>query len=107
MSSLIGAAVLVCDSILANRVAHNARNELYHFLMAVNTHGLKAVVDEATGLLESRGYTYLNASRMSIERATLMLEMATGTSTYQNVRNTLDERGLSPVHHTSKLDCDY
>ncbi|EHH2475086.1 hypothetical protein [Vibrio vulnificus] len=107
MSSLINAAELVCDSILANRVAHNARNELYHFLMAVNKHGLQAVVEETTRLLMSRGYRYLDASRMSIERATHMFEMATGTSTYQNVRNTLDERGNSPVHHTSKLDYDY
>lgn len=107
MTSLLDAAKLVCDSVLANRTAHNARNELYHFLMAVNKHGLQAVVEETTRLLMSRGYTYLNASRMSIERATHMLEMATGTNTYQNVRNTLDERDGVPVNHTSKLDYDY
>lgn len=107
MSSLLDAAEFVCDSILANRVAHNARNELYHFLMAVNKYGLQAVVEETTRLLMSRDYSYLNASRMSIERATHMFEMATGTSTYQNVRNTLDERDKEPVQHSSKLDYDY
>ncbi|MCG6399747.1 hypothetical protein [Vibrio fluvialis] len=107
MSSLIGAAELVCDSILANRVALNARNELYHFLMAVNKHGLQAVVEETTRLLMVRGYPYLNASRMSIERATHMLEMATGTNTYQNVRNNLDNVSQPLLHHTSKLDYDF
>ncbi|HAK7041830.1 TPA: hypothetical protein H2T52_004885 [Salmonella enterica] len=68
--SLMNAAQLVCDSVLANRVALNAHNELYHFLMAVNAYGLKAVVDESTNLLMERGYPYLKAAEMSISRAT-------------------------------------
>ncbi|HDZ9460377.1 TPA: hypothetical protein RU014_003456 [Vibrio cholerae] len=107
MSSLIDAAEFVCDSIQANRVAHNARNELYHFLMAVNKHGLQAVVEETTRLLMSRGHSYLQASRMSIERATHMFEVANGTKTYQNVRNTLDNSQSDPAVHTARVDYDY
>lgn len=106
--SLHNAAELVCNSILANRVAHNARNELYHFLMAVEKHGLDAVVQETRKLLEARGYSYLNASRMSIDRATHMFEIATGNKTYQPVRDALDNRKSSQnSSHTSRLDFDF
>lgn len=106
--SLLNAARLVCDSVLANRVAHNARNELYHFLMAVNEFGLKAVVDASTDMLMKRGYTYLKAAEMSIARANHMLEIANGQKTYQDVRGRLrSPEGQDLGSHTSNLDYDY
>ncbi|EHH8788310.1 hypothetical protein J3Z65_005103 [Escherichia coli] len=106
--SLMNAAQLVCDSVLANRVALNAHNELYHFLMVVNAYGLKAVVDESTNLLMERGYPYLKAAEMSISRATHMLEIANGQKTYQDVRERLRNPGNNEVgSHTSNLDYDF
>lgn len=106
--SIFDAAELVCNSILANRVAHNARNELYHFLMAVERHGLDAVVQETRILLQKRGFSYLNACRLSIEKATFMCEMATGQKTYQPIRDSLDNRGGEPdASHTAKLKYNY
>ncbi|PSW24306.1 hypothetical protein C9J19_20300 [Photobacterium phosphoreum] len=106
--SLFHAAEFVCNSVLANRIAHNARNELYHFLMAVEKYGLDAVVQETRKLLEERGCSYLEASRISIERATYMLEMATGQKTYQPVRDGLNnQKRAEDAPHTARLDYDY
>lgn len=102
---LFRAAEFVCDSVLANRVSLNARNELYHFLMAVNEYGLEAVVDETKKLLMENGYSYFNASRMALERAAYMLEVASGERTYHTVRERLDspEGAPNPSSHTASI----
>lgn len=102
MNHLFNAAKNLCDSVIANRIAHNARNEQYHFLMAINTYGMEAVVHETQRLLMERGYDYLTSMRLSIERVSYMAEVANGTSTFQNVRNRLKNDSSSPVYHTSR-----
>lgn len=105
--SLRSTAEFVCNSVQANRIAHNARNELYHFLMAVEEYTLDAVVQETRRLLEDRGYSYIEASRISIERASYMLEIASGNKTYQPVRDSLrNERRTENTYHTARLDYD-
>jgi len=103
MNDLINVAKNLCDSVVANRIAHNARNEQYHFLMAINAFGMEAVVHETQRLLMERGYDYLTSMRLSIERVSYMAEVANGTSTFQNVRKRLRSDSSSPVDHTSRV----
>ena len=95
--SLRGTGEFVRDSIMANRLAFNAHKELYHFLMAANQYGLKAIVDETTTLLMERGYDYLSAINMSVSRANYLFELAKGEQRiYQEVRGRLDSSGGFP-----------
>lgn len=107
LMSLLDAAEYLCDSAIARRVAHNGRDEHYHFLMAVSKHGLQAVVEETTRLLQERGYSYLDAAQMSLSRANHMMEMTSGTRTYKAVRDRLNGQKApdeSSVHTSSIPD---
>ncbi|UIP27683.1 hypothetical protein [Photobacterium sp. TLY01] len=105
--NLYNAAQFLSNSVVARRTAHNAHNELYHFLMAVEKYGLETVVEESRKLLQERGFDYLKASRMAIERAEHLIEIASGKKTYQPARERLDERSKSKgTSHTAKLDWD-
>ncbi|KLV03660.1 hypothetical protein ABT56_18350 [Photobacterium aquae] len=101
------AAESLFNSVIARRVACNAHNELYHFLMAVNQYGIEAVVQETIRLLMNNGDEYLTALRKATDMAIHMMGIATGEKTYQLIRNSMNNTHMTSNIHTATLTYNF